>query len=191
MLTHPDENAARTPDAWHLDFTLNGKPVATDCRPTDTLLDVLRLKLDHTGTKGACLEGECGSCTVLIDGVPMNSCLILAPQATGHEVMTVEGLADNERLATVQQAFLDCGAVQCGYCTPGLLVAAKAFIGACDHVPTDEEIRRGLEGNICRCTGYMKVVDAVIQAAKSDCGATRSAGGSTRSAGGSTREELA
>ncbi len=167
MLTHPDSNA-QTGAAWQLGFTLNGKPVETQCRPTDTLLDVLRMNLGHTGTKGACLEGECGSCTVLIDGVPQNSCLILAPQAAGHEVVTVEGLAKGDELATVQEAFLECGAVQCGYCTPGLLIAAKAFIEKCDHVPTDDEIRRGMEGNICRCTGYMKVIDAVIQAAREE-----------------------
>lgn len=167
MLTHPDPNAAPGA-AWRLGFTLNGKQVETECRPTDTLLDVLRMNLGHTGTKGACLEGECGSCTVLLDGVPMNSCLILAPQVEGHQIVTVEGLATEVQLDVVQQSFIDCGAVQCGYCTPGLLVAAKAFIQKCDHVPTDEEIRKGMEGNICRCTGYTKVVDAVIQAAREE-----------------------
>lgn len=187
MLTHPDENAAPASGAWRLDFSLNGRPVSTECRPTDTLLDVLRMKLGFTGTKGACLEGECGSCTVLIDGVPMNACLILAPQAQGQDIMTVEGLATVQELDVVQQAFIDSGAVQCGYCTPGLLVATKAFIRDCDHVPTDEEIRRGLEGNICRCTGYVKVIDAVIQAARTTSASTCGCG--SHGGCGSTREE--
>lgn len=170
MLTHPnqDPTGARSSQGnWPLSFTLNGQRVETDVHPTDTLLEVLRLNLARTGSKGACLEGECGSCTVLVDGVPMNACLILAPQAEGHDIVSVEGLADGETLDAVQQAFIDCGAVQCGYCTPGLVIAAKAFLQACDHVPTPDEVRRGMEGNICRCTGYMKVIDAVIQAAES------------------------
>jgi len=148
-----------------LGFRLNGQSVDTQVHPLDTLLEVLRERLRHTGTKGACHEGECGSCTVLIDGVPMNSCLILAPQVHGAEIVTVEGLADGEVLSAVQQAFLDCGAVQCGYCTPGLLIAAQSFLETCPN-PTAEDVREGLEGNICRCTGYMKVIDAVVEAAK-------------------------
>jgi carbon-monoxide dehydrogenase small subunit len=152
-------------ERWPLSFALNGTPVETEVHPLDTLLEVLRESLRLTGTKGACHEGECGSCTVLVDGVPMNSCLILAPQVQGAEIVSVEGLADGETLDRVQQAFLNCGAVQCGYCTPGLLIAAKAFIETCPD-PTPEAVRKGMEGNICRCTGYMKVIDAVIQAAK-------------------------
>ncbi len=146
-------------------FTLNGETVDTQVHPLDTLLEVLRDKLRLTGTKGACHEGECGSCTVLVNGIPMNSCLILAPQVQGSDLVTVEGLADGETLSNVQQAFLDLGAVQCGYCTPGLLIAAKAFLETCPD-PTPEQIRKGMEGNICRCTGYVKVIDAVIEAAK-------------------------
>jgi carbon-monoxide dehydrogenase small subunit len=171
MLTHPSEGTAPSRSAdgtWHLSFTLNGERVETEVPPTTTLLDVLRLHLGRTGSKGACLEGECGSCTVLVNGVPQNSCLILAPQAEGTDITSVEGLATGDTLDSVQQAFLDCGAVQCGYCTPGLLIAARAFIDSCDHVPSVDEVRRGMEGNICRCTGYMKVIDAVITAALVD-----------------------
>lgn len=155
---------------FSLSFTLNGQEVVTEIDPFTTLLDLLRESLRYTGTKGACHEGECGSCTVLIDGTPMNSCLMLAPQVQGCEVVTVEGLASGEELDRVQQAFVDCGAVQCGYCTPGLVIAAKAFLETCPN-PSPEEVRQGLEGNICRCTGYMKVVDAVVQAAKGKEGA--------------------
>lgn len=154
---------------YQLSCTLNGKPVQATVHPLSTLLEVVREDLHYTGTKGACHEGECGSCTVLIDGVPMNSCLILAPQAEGTEIVTVEGLADGETLDRVQDAFLACGAVQCGYCTPGLLIAAKAFLEKCPD-PTPEEVRKGMEGNICRCTGYMKVVNAVVEAAKMSAG---------------------
>lgn len=154
---------------YQLSCTLNGKAVEASVHPLSTLLEVVRDDLRYTGTKGACHEGECGSCTVLIDGVPMNSCLILAPQAEGADIVTVEGLADGETLDRVQDAFLACGAVQCGYCTPGLLIAAKAFLEKCPD-PTPEEVRKGMEGNICRCTGYMKVVNAVVEAAKMSAG---------------------
>jgi carbon-monoxide dehydrogenase small subunit len=152
-------------NTWKLGFTLNGKPVEHMVHSFDTLLEILREDLRLTGSKGACLEGECGSCTVLVDGTPMNSCLILGPQVQGKNVQTVEGLASGETLDKVQSAFLQCGAVQCGYCTPGLLISAKAFLETNPN-PTREEVREGLEGNICRCTGYMKVLDAVLVAAK-------------------------
>jgi carbon-monoxide dehydrogenase small subunit len=129
------------------------------------LLEALREDCRLTGSKGACHEGECGSCTVLVDGVPMNSCLIVGPQVQGKNVVTVEGLASGETLDKVQDAFLKCGAVQCGYCTPGLLIQAKAFLAENPN-PTREQVREGLEGNICRCTGYMKILDAVVEAAK-------------------------
>lgn len=148
-----------------LKFKLNGAAIETNVHPHDTLLEVLRERLRLTGTKGACEEGECGSCTILLDGVPQNSCLILALQVQGQEVVTVEGLASLETLDRVQHAFIDHGAVQCGYCTPGLLIATKAFLEI-HPLPTIDEVRKGLEGNICRCTGYMKVIDAVMAAAK-------------------------
>ncbi len=158
--TSPDD-----PSRFPLSFRLNGETVDAAIHPFSTLLEILREDLRYTGTKGACHEGECGSCTVLIDGQPMNSCLVMAPQVQGYEVVTVEGLASEEALDRVQQAFVDCGAVQCGYCTPGLVIAAKAFLETCPN-PTPEEVRKGLEGNICRCTGYVKVVDAIVEAAR-------------------------
>lgn len=145
---------------WTLDFVLNGRHVAIDIAPHSTLLEVLRMELGLTGTKGACLEGECGSCTVLVDGRPMNACLIMAPQMQGREVTTIEGLAQGGKLHILQQKFIECAAVQCGYCTPGLIMAAKDIL---DHQPdcTEEQFVRALEGNICRCTGYAKILDAV------------------------------
>jgi aerobic-type carbon monoxide dehydrogenase small subunit (CoxS/CutS family) len=149
---------------WPLRFKLNGKKVSAQVPPTRTLLDFLRLELGLTGTKGACLEGECGSCYVLVDGKPMNSCLMLAPQVQDRNVTTIEGLAQNKKLDVIQQKFIDCGAVQCGYCTPGLILAAKALLAENPH-PTHEEFLAGMEGNICRCTGYNKILRACEQAA--------------------------
>jgi carbon-monoxide dehydrogenase small subunit len=149
---------------WPLRFTLNGKNVSVKVQPTQTLLDFLRIEMGLTGTKGACLEGECGSCYVLVDGKPMNSCLMLAPQVQGREVTTIEGFAKGGKLDVIQQKFVDCGAVQCGYCTPGLIVAAKALLTENPH-PTREEFLVGMEGNICRCTGYSKILRACEQAA--------------------------
>lgn len=168
-MTLTNENLGTTSsdaqNTWKLGFTLNGQPVEHEVQAFDTLLEILREDLRLTGSKGACLEGECGSCTVLVDGTPMNSCLILGPQVQGKHVETVEGLASGATLDKVQSAFLQCGAVQCGYCTPGLLISAKAFLQTNPN-PTREEVREGLEGNICRCTGYMKVLDAVLLAAQ-------------------------
>ncbi|MBM3270434.1 MAG: (2Fe-2S)-binding protein [Candidatus Sericytochromatia bacterium] len=150
---------------WRLQFTCNGEAREIDIDPHHTLLEVLREDLGLTGTKGACHEGECGSCTVLVDGVPMNACLILAPQMEGREVVTIEGLASGDVLDPVQEAFVKEGAVQCGFCTPGLVLSAKALIAK--HArPSLQEVREGLEGNICRCTGYMKVLGAVMAAAQ-------------------------
>ena len=149
---------------WPLKFKLNGKRVSKNVKPTQTLLDFLRLELNLTGTKGACLEGECGSCYVLVDGKPMNSCMMLAPQVQGREVVTIEGLAHGNKLDVIQQKFIECGAVQCGYCTPGLILAAKALLQENPH-PTREEFLVGMEGNICRCTGYNKILRACERAA--------------------------
>ena len=155
---------AKTDNLWPLRFKLNGKPVAKRVKPTQTLLDFLRLELGLTGTKGACLEGECGSCYVLVDGRPMNSCMMLVPQVQDREVVTIEGLAKGSKLDVVQQKFIECGAVQCGYCTPGLILAAKALLAKNAH-PTREEFLVGMEGNICRCTGYNKILRACELAA--------------------------
>jgi carbon-monoxide dehydrogenase small subunit len=145
---------------------LNGRKVRARVEPNQTLLDFLRTELRLTGTKGACLEGECGSCYVLVDGRPMNSCLMLAPQAHDRKVTTIEGLAAGGELDVLQQKFIECGAVQCGYCTPGLIMAAKALLSL-KRRPTRDEFVTALEGNICRCTGYGKILRAVEEAAAS------------------------
>jgi carbon-monoxide dehydrogenase small subunit len=150
--------------SWPLKFTLNGKRVSKNVNPTQTLLDFLRIEMGLTGTKGACLEGECGSCYVLVDGRPMNSCMMLAPQVQDREVVTIEGLAHGTKLDVLQQKFIECGAVQCGYCTPGLIMAAKALLNENRH-PSREEFLVGMEGNICRCTGYNKILRACELAA--------------------------
>lgn len=151
--------------SWPVSFTLNGERREVAIDPSWTLFEILREQLDLIGTKGACLEGECGSCTILLDGVSQNACLIMGPQIQGRDILTVEGLAKGDDLAPIQQAFLACGAVQCGYCTPGLVVAAKALLDE-NPSPSKDEIRRGLEGNICRCTGYMKIEAAVEEAGR-------------------------
>lgn len=150
----------------NITFTLNGERVTVEERQGEVLADMLRERLGLTGTKVACREGECGACTVLLDGEPVNSCLVLSSQVDGHEVLTIEGLSrEGEPLDPVQQAFLDVGAVQCGFCTPGMVLAAKALLNRCKH-PTREQAAAALSGNICRCTGYVKIVDAVMAAAE-------------------------
>ncbi|KUO79019.1 MAG: (2Fe-2S)-binding protein [Desulfosporosinus sp. BRH_c37] len=128
------------------------------------LIDILREVLGLTGTKEGCGEGECGACTVLMDGKPVNSCLVLAGQLNGHSITTIEGVSDGQELSKLQRAFVDAGAIQCGYCTPGMILSAKAVLDV-NPQPTEEEIKRGLSGNICRCTGYQKIVKAVQIAA--------------------------
>jgi aerobic carbon-monoxide dehydrogenase small subunit len=147
-------------------FTVNGrKQEADDVWEGESLLYVLRERLGLPGSKNACEQGECGSCTVRLDGVPVCSCLVAAGQAEGRDVVTVEGLAGEDgQLSTVQQAFVDAGAVQCGFCTPGLLVAADELLER-NPEPTDGDIREALSGNLCRCTGYEKILDAVRLAA--------------------------
>jgi len=147
-----------------ISFTLNGTRRHLEVRPEETLLDLLREDLGLTGTKHGCDGGECGACTVLVNGRPVSSCLVLAPSIREREVMTIEGLADNGKLHPVQQAFIDHGAPQCGFCSPGMILTAKAFLEA-NPAPTRAEVRRALAGNLCRCTGYVKMVDAVMDAA--------------------------
>jgi carbon-monoxide dehydrogenase small subunit len=149
-----------------LTMRLNGEEVTVQVKPSATLVEVLRDELELTGTKVACGEGECGACTVLLDGVPVNSCLVPALKAQGREVMTVEGLAPLGELHPLQKAFVEHGAVQCGYCTPGMLMSAKALL---DHNanPTEEEVRLAISGNLCRCTGYAKIVEAIKTASQS------------------------
>jgi len=146
-------------------LTVNGERREADCWEGESLLYALREKLELPGSKNACEQGECGSCSVLLDGKLVCSCLVLAAQADGHEVTTVEGLAAGESLHPVQQAFVETGAVQCGFCTPGLVVAAADLLSRRPS-PSDDEIREALSGNLCRCTGYAKILDAVRLAAE-------------------------
>jgi len=141
-------------------FQVNGVEVQVDAPPMARLLDVLREDLRLTGSKEGCGEGECGACTVLIEGVATNACLVPVCQVEGAQLVTVEGLAEDERLSSVQQAFIEHGAAQCGICTPGFLVIAHAFLVE-NPRPTRREVREALAGNLCRCTGYQKIIDAV------------------------------
>lgn len=151
-------------------FTVNGEDREVLAQPAATLLEVLREDLALTGTKHGCELGECGLCTVLVDGTPLLACLLLAVELAGREIVTVEGLADGASLTPLQDAFRELGAVQCGYCTPGMLVTAAALLDA-EPCPTDSRIREALSGNLCRCTGYAKIVDAVALAARRMTGA--------------------
>jgi len=145
--------------------TVNGAAVDRDADLDRTLLDFLRDDLGLTGTKGSCLEGECGSCTVILDGAAVNSCLVLAAQTQGCKVETIEGLANGDKLHVLQDKFLASGAAQCGYCTPGLIMAAKVLLDA-DPNPNEQVFFEGMEGNICRCTGYAAICEAIRSAAK-------------------------
>ena len=147
-----------------VELTINGERREAEVWPGESLLTTLRDRLDLPGSKNACEQGECGSCSVLLDGELVCSCLVLAAQADGHEVVTVEGLAAEAELHPVQEAFADTGAVQCGFCTPGFVVAAADLLRRIPD-PSDDEIREALSGNLCRCTGYQKILDAVHQAA--------------------------
>ncbi|GAA5053302.1 carbon-monoxide dehydrogenase small subunit [Thermocatellispora tengchongensis] len=154
-----------------LNVTVNGRAEAVDdVWEGESLLYVLRERLGLPGSKNACEQGECGSCTVYLDGVPVCACLVAAGQAEGRAVRTVEGLAEGDRLDPVQEAFVEAGAVQCGFCTPGLLVQAHDLIER-NPRPSDAEIREALAGNLCRCTGYEKILDAVRLAAARKAGA--------------------
>ena len=144
----------------NISFTLNGKKVTIICNPGTRLLDLLRDALEFTGTKEGCAIGECGACTVIFNGKAANSCLILAGQINNAEIITVEGLAENGGLSKLQKMFLEKGAVQCGFCTPGALISAYALLLENEN-PTEEEIKTALSGNLCRCTGYKQMIDAV------------------------------
>ena len=158
------ERALKRVLAMRITLRVNGEEHEADCWEGESLLFALREKLGFPGAKNACEQGECGSCSVLLDGTLVCACLVLAAQADGHEVTTVEGLADGDRLHAVQQAFVDAGAVQCGFCTPGLVVATVDLLRR-NASPSDDEIREALSGNLCRCTGYAKIFDAVRMAA--------------------------
>jgi carbon-monoxide dehydrogenase small subunit len=147
-----------------IELTVNGEPREADVWAAESLLFALRERLGLPGSKNACEQGECGSCSVLLDGMLVCACLVLAAQADGHEVVTVEGFAEGERLHRVQEAFAAAGAVQCGFCTPGLVVATADLLARRPD-PSEDEIREALSGNLCRCTGYQKIFDAVRLAA--------------------------
>jgi carbon-monoxide dehydrogenase small subunit len=155
------------PAARRIELAVNGRTRTVDAAPHHTLLDMLRDDLGLTGTKECCLVGECGACTVLVDGRSVDSCLVLAVEADGTQVTTVEGLAVDGRLSSLQQAFLDTGAAQCGFCIPGQLLAAHALLATTPR-PSRAEVEEGLAGNLCRCAGYEQIIEAVLQAAASD-----------------------
>jgi len=148
-----------------IEFLLNHAPVVFTGDPARRLLDVIRLDFGLTGSKEGCGEGECGACSVLIDHKVVNACLYPIINAAGKEVITIEGFRTTERYAVIERSFLEEGAVQCGFCTPGMVMATESLLGACPH-PTDAEVRIGLAGNLCRCTGYNMIVKAVLRAAK-------------------------
>jgi aerobic carbon-monoxide dehydrogenase small subunit len=146
-------------------FNVNGEQYIVQVDMRRTLLEVLRETLGLTGTKEMCNKGDCGGCTVIMDGRPVLSCLMLAVEAQGKKIVTIEGLADGYKLHPIQQAFVETGAIQCGYCTPGFIMSAKALLDRNAH-PTEDEIREGLANNICRCTGYVQIIEAVQAASK-------------------------
>ncbi len=148
-----------------ISFTVNGELKKVRAYPLERLLDVLRLELGLTGAKEGCGEGECGSCSVLMDGMLVNSCLVPALQAAGTSIVTIEGLAEGDKLHVLQEAFLRCGGAQCGICTPGMILAAVHLLNGKPD-PTMDEIREGLSGNLCRCTGYSQILEAVADAAR-------------------------
>ena len=149
-----------------ISFILNNEKHTQEVREDMRLLDFLRDEMGLTGTKEGCGEGECGACTVIIDGKAVNSCLVLVPEIDGSEVVTVEGLSRSGELDPIQQTFIDVGAVQCGFCTPGMIMSAKALLDR-NSAPSDEEIMEAIEGNLCRCTGYYKIIQAIRKAAES------------------------
>lgn len=149
---------------WQLKLTVNGEPYELWIKPKTTLFELLRNHLGLYGTKMACTDSSCGACTVILDGLAVKSCSILALQAAAKEVVTIEGLAQDGQLHPLQKAFIANEALQCGFCTPGMLLSAKALLDE-NPQPTEEEVRRGIEGNLCRCTGYKKCIEAILNVA--------------------------
>ena len=161
MITGSPSRASKSTIA----LTVNGKPTSVSVHSMERLLDVLRHELQLTGTKEGCGEGECGSCSILMNGKLVNSCLIPALQAAGASIITIEGLEQSAQLSALQKSFLECGGAQCGICTPGMILSASHLLNK-NPKPTLDEIREGLAGNLCRCTGYMQIFDAVAAAAR-------------------------
>ena len=147
-----------------IQITVNGRPNEIEVDPWRTLLEVLRDQLNLTGTKQSCAEGHCGACTILVDGEAVNACLMLALEANGCDILTIEGLAGGGKLHPIQEAYVNYGAVQCGFCTPGMIMATKVFLEE-NQNPSDEEIKKALAGHLCRCTGYVQIIEAVRAAA--------------------------
>ena len=147
-----------------LSLTVNGELYQRTIKPNLTLLDFIRDELGLTGTKKGCETGDCGSCTIILDGELVNSCLLLAIEANGKSVLTIEGLTKGGKLHPLQEAFIEYGAIQCGYCTPGMILAAKALLDK-NPKPTEQEVKAGIVGNLCRCTGYTKIVEAILAVA--------------------------
>ena len=150
-----------------INFTVNGQEYDLVIPVNRTLTQVLRDNLRLTGTKQGCAVGDCGSCTVLLNGLPVNSCLVLAVEADGQEIITIEGLAQDEQLHPIQQAFVEHGGIQCGFCTPGMILSSKALLDK-NPTPTEREIREAISGNLCRCTGYQKIVESITSVGKKD-----------------------
>ena len=146
-------------------FELNGKKVECETLPNRTLLDLLRVDLGVISVKKGCEEGECGACTVLLDGLPVTSCLVLAAQVDGRSITTVDGLVDDPAMEALRKAFMEDGAIQCGFCTPGMLISAYSLLME-NPKPTEEEVKKAIEGNLCRCTGYVKIIEAILDAAE-------------------------
>jgi carbon-monoxide dehydrogenase small subunit len=144
-----------------IELKLNGETYELEVEPRTTLVKVIREELGFTGTKCGCERGECGSCTVLMDGIPVNSCLVLAVEAEGAEILTIEGLAHDGALHVLQRNFVEYGAIQCGFCTPGMIMTAKALLDR-NPRPSEDEVRRAIAGNFCRCTGYDKIVESIL-----------------------------
>lgn len=155
------------PKTYPLTMTVNNREVTLDVQADELLVDVLRDRLGLIGTKVGCNEGECGACTIIMDGQAVLSCLIPALRAQGRQITTIEGLSDGKTLHPLQQAFVDHGAVQCGYCIPGFIMSAKALLDAGPH-PTRDEIKEAIAGNLCRCTGYVKIIEAIEEVADQD-----------------------
>ncbi|MDR3567354.1 MAG: (2Fe-2S)-binding protein [Syntrophobacteraceae bacterium] len=145
--------------------TVNDMEYEVAVKPNQTLVDMLRYDLGLTGTKNGCGEGDCGACTVILDGTPVSSCLVLAVQADGRAITTIEGVEGKDGLHPLQKAFIEKGAVQCGFCTPGMVLSAKSLLDE-NPGPSEEEIREGISGNLCRCTGYLQIIDAVKSVSK-------------------------
>jgi carbon-monoxide dehydrogenase small subunit len=162
----PNRGQATMSDKTPIHFTVNGESRSVETFPMSRLLDVLREELQLTGTKEGCGEGECGACTVILDGRIVNSCLVPVAQASGSSITTIEGVATEGKLHNVQQAFIDHGGAQCGICTPGMILAAVDLLNR-NPQPTEADIRTGLAGNLCRCTGYMKIFESVVRSCQS------------------------